>query len=172
MNVRAGVFSVGRGVVLAGWMVVAAGCGDTSPVGVELRVDGLRVGEVARAVRVGVPYGAGVYQAVIGPDGGVLSFGVGTLTFPAGALERPTMITARVDGYSIAADFGPSGLSFPAHSQPTLSFSLPSTNEVVTIAYVDDDLRIRSLLETSIENRSMRARARLRHFSPYILAQN
>ena len=155
---------------LAAILILAAGCGDREPVGAELRT-ALRVGEVAHAISAPTAFGAGTYSRTLGPDGGVLHFGVGRLEFPVGALDRPTTITATVDGATIGAVFSPHGLIFPPNAQPLLSLDDPSRyGWAPQIVYVDAHGVILELMDTSYD--AGRALATLRHFSPYILAQN
>jgi hypothetical protein len=160
--------------VLAATLMLTAGCGDREPVGAELRT-GLRVGEVAHAITAPTGFSAGTYARTIGPDGGVLHFGVGRLEFPAGALDRPTTITATVDGATIGAVFSPHGVNFPSNAQPLLLLDDPgyySWGSKPQIVYIDSQGVILELIDTKYDALGERAVATLRHFSPYILAQN
>jgi hypothetical protein len=165
--------------VLAGLvavLVMAAGCDDRIPTGVDLRPEGgLKVGSLAHAMIAPTTFRAGTFSQTIGPNGGVLYFGVGSLTFPAGALREWTRITATVDGLTIGATFSPHGLSFPSTAEPTLQlrggWSSPGLSSP-QIVYVDQNYTVLQILPTSLDGRGTRATTRLGHFSPYILAQN
>lgn len=165
-------FSSASALVLS-LLALVAGCG-AEPTAPTLRPDGLRVGEVAQAVWAPVVVPAGLYARHIGPEGGTLYFGIGSLSFPRGALTRTTYITAAVDGFRSGVDFGPEGVSFPASARPTLGFRVGSVTNTdgLQVLYLDDDGRILSLLPTSVQSSEGLAVARLDHFSPYILAQN
>lgn len=162
------------GAALLSVLAMVVGCGDAGPTGAQLEPDGLRVGSVARAVVSPVAYASGTFSRQIGPEGGTLFFGVGSLTFPSGAVAGATTITATVDGVTASADFGPEGLVFPVHARPVLELSsLGIINpDQIGIVYVDDQHRIVTVLPTTVEISSGTARAYLDHFSPYILAQN
>lgn len=155
-------------------MAVVAGCGGGEPTAPALRPDGLRVGAVAQAVWAPTVYQEGTFSRRIGPEGGTLYFGVGSLSFPRGALATTTTITAAVDGVRVAVDFGPEGLSFPSGARPTLGFQtgLNWSSSDFQILYLDGAGRILSLLPTTWDPSSGQATTRLDHFSPYILAQN
>lgn len=128
---------------LAGILILASGCMDQSPTATLL--DPATVREPAqlpasvRPILASAPFAAGATSQVITPDGGSIHFGIGTITFPAGAVDRATQITAEVDGSSMAVAFGPH-LVF-SNAQPTLCFdvagaSLPDAYRVV---HVKDD---------------------------------
>jgi hypothetical protein len=161
---------------LAAVLIMAAGCGDRVPTGVDLRPEGgLKVGSVAHALIAPTTFRAGAFSQTIGPNGGVLYFGVGSLTFPADALREWTRITATVDGLTIGATFSPHGLSFPSTAEPTLELrtSLSSLGlSLPQIVYVDKDYTVLQILPTSLNGSGTQATTRLGHFSPYILAQN
>ena len=161
-------------VALLSLLVLVAGCGEPAPTEVQLRPDGLRVGSVVQAVISPIAYGGGTYSRLIGPEGGTLYFGAGSLTFPRGAVGGSTLITATVDGVTLGVDFGPEGIAFPFQARPVLklnSFSITDSN-TTSIVYVDDQNRILSVLPTTVDLSSRTALAYLDHFSPYILAQN
>jgi hypothetical protein len=162
------------GAALLAILAVVAGCGDTGPTGVPLRPDGLRVGSVAQAVMSPVAYASGTFSRQIGPDGGMLYFGVGNLTIPRGAVANTTTITAKVDGVSAAVDFGPEGLVFPIQARPVVELSSIGSIDPsrIGIVYVNDQARIVTVLPTIVDVSTRTARAYLDHFSPYILAQN
>lgn len=168
------VSDLARSLSLLMIAVLVAGCGQGVPTASELRPEGLRVGAVARPVVSSVAFDAGVYSGTIGPEGGVLEFGVGSLTFPAGAVADPTTITASVDGSNIGVEFSPHGLSFPPDARPSLSLDVPSDEmpRSSQIVYVDSEHIVLQVLETKFQIPSGSATARLDHFSPYILAQN
>ena len=156
-------------------LMLAAGCADRGPTEVELRPEGLRVGGVAQALIAPIGYRGGIYSRVIDQNGGVLYFGTGSLSFPPRALAQPTRITATVDGLTVGATFGPHGLTFPATARPVLKFNSGHTllgMRPPQIAYVGHDNLVLELLPTDLDASGIHASASLRHFSPYILAQN
>lgn len=168
------VSDLSRALFLLGVAVAVWGCGGEVPTASELRPEGLRVGAVAKPVLSPVAFEAGSYRATIGPEGGVLDFGIGSLTFPAGAVAQPTIITADVDGHVVGVEFSPDGLVFPRAAQPVLRLDVGRDNisRSSQIVYVDPSHTILQLLETEHQMLSGVASARLAHFSPYILAQN
>jgi hypothetical protein len=159
---------------LAAILILAAGCGDREPVGAELRT-ALRVGEVAHAISAPTAFGAGTYSRTLGPDGGVLHFGVGRLEFPAGALDRPTTITATVDGSTIGAVFSPHGLIFPPNAQPTLVFYINSTTSMdgsASILYVTPMNVVLEVLGGHFGSNGYSVEADVGHFSKFIFGAN
>ena len=161
------VSDLARSLSLLVVAVVVAGCGEGVPTASELRPEGLRVGAVARPVVSPVAFEAGVYRANIGPEGGVLRFGIGSLTFPSGAVAEPTTITAVVDGSVIGVEFSPHGLTFPRDARPSL---LHVSQSVLHggILYVDDSYRIIKVLPFELNAHIGTVGARIAHFSKYI----
>lgn len=170
MKIRHRISSAVAG--LASILILASGCGEPAPTEVGLRPGGLQVGSVVTAARSAVPYLQGTYAAEIGPEGGTLHFGVGSLSFPQGAISSRTLITASVDGLTIGAEFGPRGLLFPAGSEPTLKFYVaPPLQEMGRILYVDRHDRVLEVLG-SRASESSSVQAELSHFSKYIFGAN
>jgi hypothetical protein len=111
----------------------------------------------------------------IGPAGGVLSMPDGhTLTFPAGALQATTTISAVADDGSLAIDFGPAGLVFPDSALPVLSLNYLNSDAAgsldAVIVYLDGSGVLQEILATSRDTTASTARARIKHFSTYALA--
>jgi len=111
----------------------------------------------------------------IGPAGGVLSMPDGhTLTFPAGALQATTTISAVADDGSLAIDFGPAGLVFPDSALPVLRLNYRNSDAAqsndAVIVYLDENGRLREILTTSQDTTTGTAQARIKHFSTYALA--
>lgn len=114
---------------VAAILILAAGCADTSPTAIQLEPT-LAAGANAAAGTARVvkfDHEAGTYSAQIGPHGGTLDFGIGSIEFPAGALRNNLRITAVTDGVNVSATMGPSGLQFPAGA--TLCFNLAAAGE-------------------------------------------
>jgi hypothetical protein len=159
---------------LAAILILVAGCGEREPVGAELRT-GLRVGEVAQVITAPSSFGAGSYSRTLGPDGGILHFGIGNLQFPAGALERPTTITATVDGETIGAVFGPHGLTFPSNARPTLTFYVGSNAAVdgsASILYVTSLNVVLEVLGGRVGPTGYSVLTDIGHFSKFIFGAN
>jgi hypothetical protein len=130
---------------------------------------------VAHALIAPTTFRAGAFSQTIGPNGGVLYFGVGSLTFPADALREWTRITATVDGLTIGATFSPHGLVFPPGSQPTLTFYLGPMSRPqsgASILYVTDDGIVLENLGAALTSRSESVEAPVPHFSKFIFGAN
>ena len=156
---------------LAAILILAAGCGEQNPTSAALQPSGAaaaRDGVKARVVTS--HYAAGTYFAVIGPDGGTLDFGIGSLVVPAGAVTQPTRISAFSNGSDVAVDFQPHGLTFTSGHEPTLWFDLgnaPDDNPQVEIQYLDDAGFILEKLPSQLDATGLTVSAQIRHFSPY-----
>lgn len=127
---------------LAGILILASGCMDQSPTATVLEPTTVSRAAVAptgvSAVRAAAPYQAGSVSRTITPAGGSIDFGIGTIVFPAHAVQRATVITATVDGESMAVEFGPH-LVFD-QAQPTLCFEGAGIDlQSVTVIHVRDD---------------------------------
>jgi hypothetical protein len=162
---------------LAAILILAAGCGDQTPTAVHLQETGPAAsGSQATGPKVNVVktrYAAGTYAAVIGPQGGRIDFGIGSLDFPAGALSRTTRITATTDGENLGVTFGPHGLQFPEGRQPMLGLSymdVATDPEGLQIVYVNNMGEILEELTTSADISTSTVGATLRHFSTYWMA--
>jgi hypothetical protein len=110
---RRPVFSAVLGT-LAGILILASGCADQDPMAARL--------EPAKALSAAKSYQRGSYALSISPSGGTLSFPIGQIVFPAGAVAEHTIVTATVDGQTLAVDFQPH-IVFPVESRPTLTVS-------------------------------------------------
>jgi hypothetical protein len=164
---------------LAAILILAAGCGDQTPTAVQLQETGLAAsGSQATGPKANVVktrYAAGTYAAVIGPQGGRIDFGIGSLDFPAGALSRTTRITATTDGENLGVTFGPHGLQFPEGRQPMLSFAaIDDSHDIATanILYVDEDHRVLETVATVRDIAGRALRGHLHHFSTYAIAKD
>ena len=162
---------------LAAILILAAGCGEQSPTAAHLEPTGLaaaRTGVGRRVEPIRARYHAGRFSKIIGPEGGILSFRIGRLIIPRGALSARAEITAYVNGEDLAVEFAPHGLTFRPGHEPTLSISYRYTqiNErPVHVQYVDSSMRLLERLPTSTDDMTQTARARLEHFSIYCLAE-
>ena len=161
---------------LTAMVLLAAGCAEQDPTGVELQpAGGLQVGSVAHPVIAPTMFHSASYSRVIDGRGGVLHFGIGSLTFPPGALSQPTVITARTDGVTVAAAFGPHGLVFPAHSSPTLTFVIPlaaSISAKGSVYYVDSRNVVLEDMGASFASEPGTVQTSVRHFSKFIFGAN
>lgn len=159
---------------LAGILILASGCMDQSPTATSLDTFEDQRAQLPANVsplRAAAAYESGSFSALITPAGGSIDFGIGTIDFPKHAVDHATVITASVDGSSMAVEFAPHGLNFPPTAQPALSFrysgiALPSSP---TIFYVDDAGRPLENLGGTVDTQSETVTSWLSHFSPYIL---
>lgn len=129
---------------LAGILILASGCMDQSPTATLLdpaTVSGeqAQLPGNARPILAAAPFEAGTRSAQITPAGGSIDFGIGSIVFPRGAVDRATVVTAKVDGETMSVEFD-QHLVFGS-VQPILCFnadaaSLPEGFEVV---HVKDD---------------------------------
>lgn len=126
---------------LAGILILASGCMDQSPTATSLdTLEDQRAQLPANVspLRAAAAYESGSFSALITPAGGSIDFGIGTIDFPKHAVDHPTVITASVDGSSMAVEFAPH-LVFSG-AQPTLCFDvggLAATD--FTVVHVKDD---------------------------------
>jgi hypothetical protein len=110
----------------------------------------------------------------IGRNGGTIRVGPHTLTIPAGALSRYTLITATAPKGSYAeVEFAPHGLKFQRDVTLTISYAQCGVlnGRPPAIVYADDDRNILEILESSIDRRSETVTGKTDHFSSYILAE-
>ncbi len=161
---------------VAGILILAAGCGEMSPTDVRVAEPSLAASSAAKGPRANVVqtvFAAGSHATVIGPQGGTIDFGVGSLHFPAGALSRTTRISATTDGQNIGVTFAPHGLKFPANAQPVLKLSSMAPPAALTnlrVVYVDAAGRVLEEVATSHDIEGNHLTAQLRHFSTYWMA--
>jgi hypothetical protein len=165
------------GLPLAAILILAAGCADHSPTAVELDPASLGANRSATVVKGSGPavvshhHEAGSYSAMITHRGGTLDFGIGSITFPAGALKGPTRITAVTDGETVGVTFGPHGTQFPADAMPTLTFVIPGGVPAgAYIAYVDEAGTFIEFVETSRGSTGTTVSGKLPHFSKLVMA--
>lgn len=162
--------------IAAGILITVGGCSESHPTTdsaadfadrfqrVELRGAGssLANGDAVRA------------EKVIGPEGGTLEIPGGhSLTFPAGALAKPTTIKARVDMQYVEVDLDPHGIQFPAGREPTLKLSYAAASTAgfssLTVAYLDAAGRYLEDMHGLNDPQAQAVNARLPHFSRYAL---
>ncbi|HEY4320960.1 MAG TPA: hypothetical protein VGM77_07220 [Gemmatimonadales bacterium] len=109
----------------------------------------------------------------IGPNGGTVSFGGGTLTIQPGVLQKLTHIVALpalVPG-TVAVQFFPEGLTFSKGPKPqlTLNTDCIGNPKNAYIEYTDDNGRVLEIkLNTS--HSSSQVSADIDHFSRYAVA--
>lgn len=162
---------------LAGILILASGCMDQSPTAVLLDPATVTPGQAqfqanVRPVFSAAPFAAGTHTALITPAGGSIDFGIGSIDFPKGAVQRATHISATVDGSTMSVEFAPHGLTFSADAQPTLTFSASGLDlgGNAVIYYVDDNGNVLENLGGIVDATAATVSAALKHFSPYILA--
>jgi hypothetical protein len=161
---------------LAAILLLAAGCGEQSPTASRLEPTELaaaRQGVGRRARVLKARYHAGRFSRTLGPDGGTLSFRIGRLIVPPGALSGRTRITAYVNGEDLAVEFQPHGLAFHPGHEPILEINFrkaPFPDSDLHIQYVDSLMNLLESLPTSTDPESNVARAPIAHFSLYCLA--
>jgi hypothetical protein len=163
--------------VLTGILILASGCTDAGPTGVELRSTEIAasrhplVGTKARPLTYPTAGRPATYSSIIGPAGGILEFGIGSITFPAGALSRFTRISASIDGSTAGATFGPHGTVFPVGALPVLTFTYAGLNAdpaSLQIQYLSGHI-VTEVFSTTADLAERTASANIFHFSPYIL---
>lgn len=162
---------------LAGILILASGCMDQSPTALEPSASGEMQAALPgsfRAVHATIGFAAGTTTATINPSGGSIDFGIGSITFPKGAVSHATTISATVDGTTVGVAFAPHGLTFPAGAQPTLTFDVGTVDVPVgaSVLYVDDDGNVLENLGGDFDALAQSVKVQLRHFSPYILGAN
>jgi hypothetical protein len=157
-------------------LVMAAGCGDRVPTGVDLRPEGgLKVGSVAHVLALPSRGHIGQNSRIIDARGGSVDFGIGRVVFPAGALARPTLITAVTANATRAVTFSPHGLVFPAEAQPELHLKtsgIPTPFESLRIIYVNPNGYIAEILPTAIDVSTGTAVSAISHFSTYAMGSH
>jgi hypothetical protein len=157
-------------------LILAAGCGDHTPTAVQLEGSNALAASAARGPKANVvksTFAAGSYATVIGPQGGTIEFGIGKLVFPAGALQRPTRITATTDGSNLGVEFGPHGLRFPSANSPKLFMSTASfvgDASTLQIVYVDKGGYVLEEMAAVADIDRNQLIADLQHFSTYWMA--
>lgn len=111
---------------------------------------------------------------VITAEGGVVELESGhRITFPAGAVAEPTLITMTAHPTYLGVEMQPHGLSFPEGREPVLSISYAGVSvsgyRRLSIVYTDDAGNILEVLATTRQFQHHTVSARLQHFSPYIV---
>jgi hypothetical protein len=159
-------------LVLAGILIGIGGCAE-SPAAPAARTEALQLLELRSAPRYDM---AGVSGAVVGPEGGVVVGPGGvTLSFPKGALSRPTYISLRPSTEVVGVEILPHGLTFSAGSEPTLTLPYGGADvsgfSRLNVVYVEGGA-ITEVLSTSVSPGAHTLTARLPHFSFYAGAGN
>lgn len=120
------------------------------------------------------PLPAATASKLIGPAGGTLQIGPHVFTVPAGALDRPVLITAHAaSDYHNRIKFGPEGLQFAIPASLEMSYAnCLGANVLVSkhIAYTTDLLQILEVLSSTDNLREHRVTAPVRHFSEYAMS--
>lgn len=144
-------------------LILAAGCSDQSPTETSLRPQVAVLSKAHQAVAV---------TGVVGPEGGRVDFGLGSLVFPAGAVAADTRVSAEVDGLTMAVTFGPHGLVFPAGAQPVLEFDVQGVEipANASIFYLGEYGEALERLEIAFDADRGSALTRIGHFSQYAVA--
>jgi len=164
--------------LVAGTLITIGGCADNSPTGNAPSEFGTRY-EPVRLVQSmdGAGFnrlGTQRAEVRIGPAGGTLNIPGGhTLDFPAGAVDKPTTIRAKVDTRYLQVDFEPHGIQFPKGREPVLTLALQGADIApfnwLVVTYIVGD-QIFEILPTDIDLSNKKATTRLRHFSGYLLS--
>lgn len=118
-----------------------------------------------------LPYAADV--RTIGSEGGVLVVGPHKLTIPAGALSKPTVITAEAPvGLTRSVRFAPHGLTFARPTKLELSYQgcRTSSGTTPTIVYVDEQLNILEWVASRVLDATT-LRGDVWHFSDYAVGR-
>jgi hypothetical protein len=173
LRVRAALSAIAAGI-----LITVGGCTDSHPLDDSAagyadrfqRVE-LRGGAESASLANAAPVRA---EKVIGPEGGTLQIPGGhSLTFPAGAVAKPTTIRARVDMQYVEVDLDPHGIQFPAGREPVLRLSYAEANadsfRSLTIAYLDEAGRYLEDMRGVNDSVAEVVNARLPHFSRYAL---
>jgi len=155
----------------AGILITTGGCTDSpaAPAEVGIGLELLLAPEGPSFARSGSESAS----RVIGPAGGVIEVSNGyRLTFPAGAVSRPTEIGMRVDGQYQGVRLSPHGLHFPADARPVLELravgAAAARFSTLKVVYVNDANGILEVLPT--EQQGNDVTTHLEHFSGYILS--
>ena len=154
---------------LAGILIAIGGCSESpSSPQAPLQV-------VHRSASVRFDVSGGSSSAVIDSRGGTITTKSGqSLSFPAGALSAPTLITVTDDPNVVGVEVQPHGLVFPAGRQPVLTLD-PHGADVsglsrTAVVYLNDATGNIEQVLTTTEVGSDRIRASLPHFSKYAYA--
>ena len=142
---RRPVFSAVLGTV-AGILILASGCADQNPTASQLKP--------AQALSAARAYERGSFAMSIGPSGGSINFPIGQIVFPAGAVSNETIITATLNGRTLAVDFQPH-IVFPSGAQPTLTISVAGLRvnpNRLLFAHVADDGTLAATIRPTLEN--------------------
>jgi hypothetical protein len=152
-------------LALAGILIGIGGCAER-PAAPAARGDGLKLLQLRAAPSYDL---AGSSGQVVGPEGGVVVGPGGvTLSFPAGAVTRPTWVSLRPSSQVVGVEILPHGLSFPAGSEPTLTLPYGGAQVAgysrLNVVYVEGGV-IEEVLPTTVSPTALTAR--LPHFSLY-----
>jgi hypothetical protein len=113
-------------------------------------------------------------SAWIGRAGGTITVGPHSLVVPAGALDRPVLITASAPSARVnRVELLPHGLTFDVPARLTMSYrncNLLGSLAPKRIAYIDSNLNILELLASVDDLANRRVSTRLEHFSEYAVS--
>ena len=162
----------------AGILITIGGCTEQAPTSNSTPEDGARYQrlEMQQSASGGAAYDAPGAEKVIGTEGGTLEiFGGHTLTFPAGALNAPTRIRAKVDARYVQVDLEPHGITFPVGREPVLTLNYGAAGASVpasrlTIIYLDQAGRFLEDMRGTAPTGQPMVVAKLPHFSKYAVA--
>ena len=172
-------------VMLVGVLLVGVGCGSEgdSPLAPSANapeaalisnavptVTSTLLGSVDLLTCKSLPYASA--SATIGPDGGTIRVGKGTLLIPRGALSsRVTIKAEQISGKANSIRFSPEGLKFSRSAQLTMSYyncllTLPTKR----IVYTSESLRVLEILRSLDLRLTRTVSAPIDHFSRYAIA--
>jgi hypothetical protein len=149
-------------LALAGILIAIGGCTDTPSSSADWQALS-RSGPQAR-----FDISGSSASAMIGASGGTLVTSAGDrITFPAGALHQPTLITITSSSEHVGVQILPHGLQFPEGRQPVLTLNTAGSNaesfHSLNVSYVNDAGNITEVLSASVGSGTLTAS--LPHFS-------
>lgn len=112
-------------------------------------------------------------QQTVGASGGVINIGPHRLEIPAGALSRPTTITAEIPSERInSIRFSPEGLRFRSQARLTMSYANCTLAILLPkkIVYTSESLTLLEILRSIDLSSQKKVSAPLDHFSRYAVA--
>lgn len=165
--------------ITAGILITIGGCTEQAPTGNAGPEESARYQrlELRQDAFGGAAFDIPVAEKVIGKEGGTLEiYGGHTLTFPAGALNEPTRIQAKVGTRYIEVDLQPHGITFPAGREPVLTMSYaaaatPVLADRLTIIYLEGARLVEDMGGKAEAGKEI-VSARLPHFSRYAISTN
>ncbi len=164
-----------RAAVLCAATLLAVGCGNSSPVGVDSRNPAANPDLIGSpALLQCTPMDSASTTQTIGPLGGTIVVGPHQLTIPPGALPHPVTITATAPSDSVnRVHFDPEGLTFLRSASLTMSYAncnLLGLTLPRQIAYTTDLLSILYYITSLDDPSTGTVTGQLDHFSQYAVA--